>query len=172
MPELSSAMGLLPDYPLAAIPGIKRDLMANGVDVIDLGAGDAHLLPPAHVLDTLREAVGDVGLSRYGFQLGHVPFRDSIAAWMGRRFGIAVDPLRQVLPLIGSKEGLAHLPFAYLEPGDVGVIPDPGYQPYEGGVRLAGGRPVRLPLRPEKGFLMDPEELDADTLRRAKLLYA
>ncbi|NNF27694.1 MAG: aminotransferase class I/II-fold pyridoxal phosphate-dependent enzyme, partial [Gemmatimonadetes bacterium] len=172
MPEQSRGLGALPGYPLAAVPMLKRRLAAQGVDVIDLGAGDALLLPPAHVLDALRRASGDVGMSRYGFQLGHVPYREAIAGWMGRRFGVELDPFEQILPLLGSKEGLAHLPLAYLNPGDVGIIPDPGYQAYEGGILLAGGDVVRLPLRAEKGFLMDVGELDGDVLGRAKLLYA
>ena len=172
MPERSRGLGALPGYPLAAVPMIKRELAAKGVDVIDLGAGDAMLLPPPHVLDALRGAAGDVAMSRYGFQVGHVPYREAITAWMGRRFGIELDPLQQVLPLLGSKEGLAHLPLAYLDPGDVGIIPDPGYQAYEGGILLSGGEVVRLPLRPEKDFLMDPGELGGDVLGRAKLLYA
>ena len=172
MPTTSRALGALPGYPLAAVPILKRELAAKGVDVIDLGAGDAQLLPPDHVLEALRSASGDVGMSRYGFQLGHVPFRESIVSWMDRRFGVRLDAFDQVLPLMGSKEGIAHLPLAYLDPGDVGVIPDPGYQAYEGGILLAGGRVVRVPLRPEKGFMMDVDEIAADDLGRAKLLYA
>ena len=172
MPTTSRALGALPGYPLAAVPILKRELAAKGVDVIDLGAGDAQLLPPDHVLGALRSASGDVGMSRYGFQLGHVPFRESIASWMDRRFGVRLDAFDQVLPLMGSKEGIAHLPLAYLDRGDVGVIPDPGYQAYEGGILLAGGRVVRVPLRPEKGFMMDVEEIAAEDLGRAKLLYA
>lgn len=171
MPDPSSALAALPGYPLAAVPRIKRDLLARGVDVIDLGAGDADLLPPPDALDALAESSRDPQMSRYAFQLGHVPFRESVARWMGHRFGLDVDPLEQLLPLIGSKDGIAHLPLAYVDPGDVGIIPDPGYQAYEGGMLLAGGEVVRLPLRPENGFLMDLGEIPADRLARAKLLY-
>ena len=171
MPEPSSALRALPGYPLAQIPALKRELMARGVDVIDLGAGDAELLPPPAVLEAVRGALTDVTMSRYGFQLGHVPFRESIARWMEGRFGFQVDPLTQVLPLIGSKDGIAHLPLVYLDPGEVAIIPDPGYQAYQGGVVLAGGEPVAVPLRAEKDFLLDWTEVPAGQLARAKLLY-
>ncbi|MGI9628311.1 MAG: aminotransferase class I/II-fold pyridoxal phosphate-dependent enzyme, partial [Longimicrobiales bacterium] len=171
MPETSAALQGLPPYPLAGIPELKRKLIADGVDLIDLGAGDADLLPPPAVRTALTAAIEDPSMSRYGFQLGLTTFREAIAAWMRRRFGIELDPFAELLPLIGSKEGIAHLPLAYLNPGDLAIIPDPGYQAYEGGVVLAGGGVVRLPLRVENGFLMDLEEIPADQLAKAKLLY-
>jgi LL-diaminopimelate aminotransferase len=90
---------------------------------------------------------------------------------MERRFGVTLDPFREVLPLIGSKEGIFHLPFALLDPGDVAIIPDPGYQAYLGGTVLAGGEPHIVPLRPENDFLIPLDELPAEVVRRAKILY-
>src|SRR5687767_6745700 len=171
MPELARRFTSLPPYPLTDVPGIKRELKARGVDVIDLGTGDADLAPPPAAVEELRKAVLDPGNSRYAFQLGLVEFREEIARWMSGRFGVTVDPLREVLPLIGSKEGIFHLPFAFLEPGDVTIVPDPGYQAYLGGTVLAGGTPHIVPLRPEHDFLVPLELIPADVAARAKILY-
>jgi LL-diaminopimelate aminotransferase len=171
MPELAARFRSLPPYPLTDVPGIKRDLVSRGVDVIDLGTGDADLPPPPAAVAALRGAAQDPSNSRYAFQLGLVEFREEIARWMGTRFGVQVDPMKQVLPLIGSKEGIFHLPFAFLEPGDVTVIPDPGYQAYLGGTVLAGGTPHIVPLRPENDFLIPLDEIPEDVARRTKILY-
>ncbi|HLM67650.1 MAG TPA: aminotransferase class I/II-fold pyridoxal phosphate-dependent enzyme [Longimicrobium sp.] len=171
MPQLARRFTSLPPYPLTDVPGIKRDLKARGVDVIDLGTGDADLPPPPAAVEALRAAATDPGNSRYAFQLGLVEFREEIARWMGTRFGVQVDAFREVAPLIGSKEGIFHLPFAYLEPGDVTIIPDPGYQAYLGGTVLAGGEPYIVPLRPEHDFLIPLDSIPEDVARRAKILY-
>ena len=171
MPQLARRFTSLPPYPLTDVPGIKRDLKARGVDVIDLGTGDADLAPPPAAVEALRAAAVDPGNSRYACQLGLVEFREEIARGMGTRFGVAVDPMRDVAPLIGSKEGIFHLPFAYLEPGDVTIVPDPGYQAYLGGTVLAGGEPYVVPLRPEHDFLVPLDSIPADVARRAKILY-
>jgi len=171
MPQLAARFRSLPPYPLSDVPAIKRDLKARGVDVIDLGTGDADLPPPPAAVEALRGAAQDPSNSRYPFQLGLVEFREEIARWMGSRFGVEVDPMKQVLPLIGSKEGIFHLPFAFLEPGDMTVIPDPGYQAYLGGTVLAGGTPHIVPLRPENDFLIPLDEIPEDVARRTKILY-
>jgi LL-diaminopimelate aminotransferase len=171
MPRVARHFQTLPPYPLTDVPGIKRDLKARGVDVIDLGTGDADLSPPPAAVEALRAAVLDPANSRYAFQLGLVEFREEIARWMGTRFGVTMDPLREILPLIGSKEGIFHLPFAFLEPGDATIIPDPGYQAYLGGTVLAGGYPHLVPLRPENDFLIPFDELPMEVVRRARILY-
>ncbi|HEV7591241.1 MAG TPA: aminotransferase class I/II-fold pyridoxal phosphate-dependent enzyme [Longimicrobium sp.] len=171
MPQLARRFQSLPPYPLTDVPGIKRDLRARGVDVIDLGTGDADLAPPPAAVLALQQAVCDLDNSRYPFQLGLVPFREEIAAFMAGRFGLEVDPMREVALLIGSKEGIYHLPFAFLEPGDVTIIPDPGYQAYLGGTVLAGGEPHLVPLRPEHDFLVPFWELPEEVVRRARILY-
>jgi LL-diaminopimelate aminotransferase len=171
MPEISSRLRDLPPYPLQDVPGIKRDLRAKGVDVIDLGAGDADLPPPPDAVEALRGACLDPTWSRYGHQLGLPEYREEISRWMERRFGVRLDPFREVLPLIGSKEGIFHLPFALLDPGDVTIIPDPGYQAYLGGTILAGGEPYVVPLHPESRFLIPLEEIPEKVARRAKILY-
>ncbi|MEX0979807.1 MAG: aminotransferase class I/II-fold pyridoxal phosphate-dependent enzyme [Gemmatimonadota bacterium] len=161
----------LPGYPMAEIPALRRELAARGVDVIDLGAGDSDLPPPPAAVEALRKAAGEPGFSRYPFQLGLPALREAIAAWMEERFGVALDPYTEILPLLGSKEGVAHLPFAFLDPGDVAVIPDPGYRAYLGGTLLAGGEPHLVPLRPEHDFLIPLEEIPDGVVRRTKILF-
>ena len=171
MPTLSDRMGTLPPYPLAHIPLKKRELLARGVDVIDLGAGDADLAPPAVSIEAMERALREPAMHRYGFGLGHVPFREAASRYMQDRFGQRFDPLTEIVPLIGSKEGLAHLAFAYLNPGDVAIIPEPGYQAYVGGALLSLGEPYLVPLRPEHDFLVELDRIPDAVLRRAKLVY-
>ena len=121
MPRTTTRLNVLPPYPLAHIPQKKRDLIARGVDVIDLGAGDADLPPPPAAVEALAKAARDPALGRYGFGLGYVPFREAISRWMDRRFKQRFDPLTEIVPLIGSKEGIAHLAFGFLQPGDVAI---------------------------------------------------
>jgi LL-diaminopimelate aminotransferase len=161
----------LPPYPLAHIPAKKRELVARGMDVIDLGAGDADLAPPRAALDRLEQAIHEPALGRYGFGLGYVPFREAIVRFMQKRFGVTFDPFTEVVPLIGSKEGLAHLAFAYLDHGDVAIMPEPGYNAYLGGTTLANGTAYRYQLRADNGFLVDLDEVPEDMLKRTKLLY-
>ena len=160
-----------PAYPLADVPNIKRDLIARGVDVIDLGAGDADLSPPPAAVAALQEAVKNPAMGRYGFQLGLPAYREAVAAWMKKRFGVEFDPFSEIIPLVGSKEGLAHLAFCYVEPGDVTIIPDPGYQPYLGGTLLAGGEAYTFPLLPENDFLIPLDQIPDDVVQRARILY-
>jgi LL-diaminopimelate aminotransferase len=156
---------------LASIPQKKRDLVARGVDVIDLGAGDADLAPPPAAIAALTKGAETPALNRYGFGLGLMAYREAVAGWMRTRFGVEFDPLREVVPLIGSKEGISHLALAYVEPGDVTIMPDPGYPAYIGGTALSGGEAYKYPLRAGNDFLVDLDEVPADVLRRAKLLY-
>src|SRR5207247_7818863 len=156
---------------MAEIPAIKRRLVAQGVDVIDLGAGDADFPPPELAVETLARAVRDPAMSRYPFQLGLPAFREAAAAYMQRRFGARFDPFTEVHPLIGSKEGIAHLATALVDRGDVAIVPERGYAVYEGGTVLAGGEPYRYALTPRTGFLLELDELPTDIARRAKLVY-
>jgi LL-diaminopimelate aminotransferase len=171
VPQLAGKFHTLPEYPLATIPQKKRELIARGVDVIDLGAGDADLSPPPKAIEALTNAMRTPTIHRYGFGLGLVAFREAIAAWMQKRFGLRVDPINELVPLIGSKEGISHLALAYLEPGRVAIVPEPGYNAYQGGALLAGAEPYRYALRPRTSFLIDLDEIPEDTLRRAGILY-
>jgi LL-diaminopimelate aminotransferase len=171
VPAPAARVRTLPEYPLAAIPQRKRDLLARGVDVIDLGAGDADLAPPPAAVEALARAARDARMSRYGFGLGLPAFREAISAWMTRRFGLTFDPLTEVVPLIGSKEGIAHVAFGFAEPGDVCVIPEPGYLAYLGGAVLAEGTPYVVPLRQRTGFLLELDELPREVLARTRIVY-
>src|SRR5687768_13127330 len=127
MIPLASRFAQFPRYPLADVPQLKRELQGRGVDVIDLGAGDADLAPPPAAVQTLAQAAQQPQMSRYPFQLGLPAYREAVSAWMQKRFDVTLDPYREILPLVGSKEGIAHIAFAYVGAGDVTVFPDPGY---------------------------------------------
>jgi len=169
--EFSKRIALLPGYPMEKLPAIKRRLIEQGVDVIDVGAGDADFPPPDVAVTALSRAVQDPTMSRYGFQLGLAAFREAAAGYMQRRFGVSIDPFKELLPLLGSKEGIAHLATAVLNPGDVAIVPVPGYAVYEGGTILADAELYRCNLTPETDFLLELEELPADVLKKAKLVY-
>ena len=171
MPSLASRFENLPEYVLARIPQKKHELLKRGVDVIDLGAGDADLMPPEAALRRLGEVIYIPQMNRYGFGLGLVQFREVVSAWMEKRFGLKFDPLREIVPLIGSKEGISHLALAYMEPGRVAIVPEPGYNSYIGGSLLAGGDVYKYALRPRTNFLVELDDIPGDVLRRAKVLY-
>ncbi len=153
----------LPPYPLADVPDVKARLLAEGRTVIDLGVGDPGLPVPEAAVETLRGAVGNPALSKYGFQRGLPEYRHAIAGWLFRRFGAEVDPDLEVLPVIGSKEAIALTAFAVLDSGDSVLIPDPGYAPYFGGPYFAGADVIRFGLRAEDGYLIPP-----DVIRQAR----
>ena len=171
MPRPVSRFTALPEYPLASIPTRKRELIRRGVDVIDLGAGDADLMPPAAAIEALAESARNPAMSRYGFGMGLPAYRETVAEWMNRRFGLRFDPFTEVVPLIGSKEGIAHLALAYVGDGDLSIVPEPGYLSYLGGTLLANGNPYRYALRPRTNFLVELDELPKDVLRRARIVY-
>jgi LL-diaminopimelate aminotransferase len=171
MPKLAKRFETLPEYVLARIPQQKQELLKRGVDVIDLGAGDADLMPPEAAVRRLTEAVQIPAMNRYGFGLGLMKFREAASAWMEKRFGLKFDPLKEIVPLIGSKEGLSHLALAYMEAGKVAIVPEPGYNSYVGGTLLAGGEAYKYPLRPRTKFLVELDDVPADVLKRASVLY-
>lgn len=171
MPRYTDRLKSLPPYVLASIPGRKRELLAKGVDVIDLGAGDADLAPPPAAIEAMAAAIREPAMSRYGFALGLPAYRETISAWMHTRFGHRFDPLQEVIPLIGSKEGLAHLALAYVQPGDATIVPDPGYNAYKGGTLLSDGEAYLYPITPRTQFLVELDDVPADVLKRTKVLY-
>ncbi len=171
MPPRSARFDTLPDYPLALIPIKKRALIARGVDVIDLGAGDADLAPPEAAVEALAAASRIPAMNRYGIGLGNPAYRDAVSGWMERRFGVRFDPVTEVVPLLGSKEGLSHLALGYVNEGDVTIVPEPGYNAYKGGTLLSSGTPYYYALRPENEFLVELDAVPDATLRRARILY-
>ena len=170
-PTIAERVRRLPGYPLAHIPRRKRELAAAGMDIIDLGAGDADFPPPETAIRALTAALAEPGLHKYGFQLGLPSFREACVRYMQRRFGTAFDPMDEVLPLIGSKEGLAHFALAVAEPGDVAIVPEPGYQCYIGGAISAGAEPHIYPLTARTEFLVELGELPKDVLRRTRVVF-
>ncbi len=171
MAHIARRVGEFPGYPLSHISRRKRELIAAGVDVIDLGAGDPVEPPPALAMEALAEALKDPAMSKYGFQLGLPAFREAVVRYHQRRFGTSFDPMTEVLPLIGSKEGLAHFALATTNPGDIVIVPEPGYQCYIGGAIASGAEARIAPLRPEKDFLVELGELPRSVLRQISLVY-
>jgi LL-diaminopimelate aminotransferase len=171
MPQYSERLRGLPEYPMAGIPAKKRELVARGVDVIDLGPGDADLAPPEAAVKRLAEAAANPAMSRYGFGLGLMEYREAVVRWMRKRFGVDFDPIREIVPLVGSKEGIAHLALAYVNPGETTIVPEPGYMCYLGGTLLSDGTPYAYPLRPENDFLVDLDDIPPDVLRSTRILY-
>jgi LL-diaminopimelate aminotransferase len=158
-------------YLFADLDRKQAELTSKGVDVISLSVGDPDLPTPAHIVDAMMEGASDARTHRYPPYGGTKEFRETTAGWFRRRFGVTLDPTTEVLALIGSKEGLAHLPWATLDPGDVALIPDPGYPVYRSSTILADGVPYAFPLTRERGFLPDLGAIPADVLRKARLLF-
>ena len=171
MPRPADRFRTLPTYPMAHVPVRKRELLAAGRDVIDLGPGDADLAPPPAAVAALRAALDDPAMHRYGFGLGYMPFREAVARWMQRRFGLAFNAVTEICPLIGSKEGIVHLCSAFLQRGEIAVVPEPGYLAYLGGTLLNDAEVYAYPIRPRTQYLVELEELPDDMLRRTKLVF-
>lgn len=173
MEEISPAKRILdlPPYLFAEIDRAKASLRAEGKDIIDLGVGDPDLPTPEPIVRALTRAAAEPANHRYPSYEGLLPFREAVARWYRRRFGVDLDPVTEVVSLIGSKEGIAHLPLAFLDPGDIGLYTDPGYPVYKVAILFAGGVPASLPLREEAGFLPDLNAVPEETARRAKILY-
>ncbi|MBW2120264.1 MAG: LL-diaminopimelate aminotransferase [Deltaproteobacteria bacterium] len=161
----------LPPYLFAEIDRKKEEMARRGVDIIDLGIGDPDLPTPGRIVEALQRAVQDPSTHRYPTYRGMGEFRKSVAAWYERRFGVDLDPEREVLILIGSKEGIAHIPLAFVDPGDVVLIPSPGYPVYRAATLFAGGNPHLLPLLKENRFLPDFSRVPPPVAERAKLLF-
>lgn len=163
----------LPPYLFVQIRQKEREARARGLDVISLGVGDPDQPTPQHIVEALCAAAHDPRMHVYppDEERGMAEFRRAIAAWYGRRFGVQADPDSEVLALIGSKEGNHHLALAYLNPGDVALIPDPAYPAYVASAIFAGAQVVRLPMSAERGWLPDLAAIPPDLARRAKILW-
>ncbi len=169
--ESAERLKLLPPYLFAEVDRRKREMIAKGKDIIDLGVGDPDLPTPSFIIDALNEAARDGKNHRYALDAGMPAFRESIQKWFHRRYGVKVDQEKEILPLIGSKEGIAHLPLTIVNPGDVTLIPDPGYPPYRSGTLFAGGTPYYMPLLESNDFLPDLSAIDKEALKKAKIIY-
>ena len=161
----------LPPYLFAEIDRKKNELIDKGVDVIDLGVGDPDIPTPDHIVESLREAAGNPEHHRYPSYVGMLSFREAAAEWYQERFGVNLDPAKQVVTLIGSKEGVAHAPLAFVDPGDVVLVPDPGYPVYPVSTTFAGGVPYAMPLLKENDFLPDLDAIPAEAAKRAVMMF-
>ncbi|HEX2088981.1 MAG TPA: LL-diaminopimelate aminotransferase [Actinomycetota bacterium] len=157
--RLANRVRNLPPYLFAELDRKAAEKREAGFDVISLGIGDPDLPTPPHVVEAMREAAADPSTHQYPSYFGLPEFRRAVADWYERRFGVRLNPDTEVQPLIGSKEGLAHLALAFIDPGDEALVPDPGYPVYEIGTMLAGGTSISMPLSAERGFLPDFAEL-------------
>jgi LL-diaminopimelate aminotransferase len=161
----------LPQYLFAAIDKAKQEARAKGVDVIDLSVGDPDLPTPSHIIEALNLAAKDPSNHQYPSYEGKPAFRKAVADWYSRTFNVSLDPQKEVLTLIGSKEGIAHAPLAFINPGDAALIPDPAYPVYGTATAFAGGEPVIMPLLRENEFLPDLDAIDPASARKAKMMF-
>jgi LL-diaminopimelate aminotransferase len=161
----------LPPYLFAQISKKIAAKRAQGVDIVSFGVGDPDLPTPPHVIAALIEAARDPANHRYPETDGLPELRTAIAGFYERRFGLSLDPDTEVVPLIGSKEGIGHIPLCFIDPGDLALVPDPGYPVYPVSVQFAGGTVYDLPMTEERGFLPDLESIPADIAGQAKLLW-
>ncbi len=169
--QVAKRLDRLPRYLFVEINRKIAEKRAEGVDVVNFAIGDPDLPTPSHIIEYMCEAAHDPVNHRYPETAGLPQLREAIAGWYQRRFSVVLDPNREVLPLIGSKEGIGHIAFVFIEPGDVALVPDPGYPVYAMGTLLAGGEPYFMPLRAENDFLPDFETIPEDIARRAKLMW-
>ncbi|HWM84225.1 MAG TPA: LL-diaminopimelate aminotransferase [Kofleriaceae bacterium] len=161
----------LPPYLFARIDELKREALGKGADLIDLGIGDPDLPTPPHIVAELQRAGADGRHHRYPGYKGMAELRRAAADYYRARWGVSLDPDREVVALIGSKEGIAHFPLAFVDPGDLVLVPDPSYPVYGTGTLFAGGRVHLVPLLRQNGFLPDLEAIPADVARAAKVLW-
>lgn len=161
----------LPPYLFAEIDRKVAEARARGADIISFGVGDPDLPTAGHIVQALGEAARDPVTHRYPSYTGMPQLRDSIARWYERRFSVELDPDTQVQPLVGSKEGIFHLPVAFIDPGDVALVPDPGYPVYETSTILAHGTPIAMPLLAENGFMPDFDAIPSDVRERARVMW-
>lgn len=167
----NSAMQKLPPYLFARIEKKIEEAREKGIDIISLGIGDPDRPTPRHVIDRMAKAIENPANHQYPSSVGMLSFRQAVAGWFARRFGVQLDPRTEIVSLLGSKEGIAHIAFCFLDPGDVSLVPDPGYPVYSIGAILAGGEPYQMPLLESNGFLPRLEDIPEEKARRAKLLF-
>ena len=169
--EKSERLKKLPPYLFAEIDKAKRKAIQDGKDIIDLGVGDPDTPTFPHIVQEMGKAIQEPKNHRYALDAGILELRETIARWYKERFNVELDPGTEILPLLGSKEGIAHIPLAFVNPGDVVLVPDPCYPPYKSGTIFAGGEPYLMPLLEKNGFLPDLRELDPVIARKAKLIF-
>ena len=161
----------LPPYLFARIDEMKAKKRNEGVDVIDLGVGDPDLATPPHIVDALVQTAREPENHHYPSYLGMKAYREAVASWYRKRFGVDLDPDTEVISLMGSKDGVAHIPESLVNPGDYVLVPSPGYPVYNTGTLFAEGKSYEMPLKQENGFLPDLDDIPADVANSAKLMW-
>jgi LL-diaminopimelate aminotransferase len=169
--KMAQRIQTIPPYLFAEIDKKKEEAIKRGVDIINLGIGDPDQPTPHNIIEKLRESVKDSRTHHYPPYQGTTEFRQAVASWYKNRFGVNLDPDQEVMALIGSKEGIAHIFLAFIDPGDFSLIPDPGYPVYKTGTLFANGFPYIMPLLEENDFLPNLEEIDEEVAQRAKLMF-
>ena len=169
--EVAARIKTLPPYLFAAIDKMKQEAIARGVDIINLGIGDPDLPTPAPIIDSLAKAAKDPKHHQYPSYEGMLSFRKAVAGWYKRRFNVTLDPTNEVLTLIGSKEGIGHIHLAFVDPGDIVLVPSPGYPVYPVGTGFSGGVSHIMPLTKANGFLPDLNAIPKDVAKKAKLMW-
>jgi LL-diaminopimelate aminotransferase len=169
--EVATRIKTLPPYLFAAIDKMKQEAIARGVDIINLGIGDPDLPTPVPIIESLANAAKDPKHHQYPSYEGMLSFRKAVAAWYRRRFNVTLDPANEVLTLIGSKEGIGHIHLAFVDPGDVVLVPSPGYPVYPVGTSFAGGTSHIMPLMKSNGFLPDLGAIPKEMAKKAKLMW-
>lgn len=169
--SLASRVKNLPPYLFASIDRMKQRAIEKGIDLIDLSIGDPDLPTPSLIVNAMKKAVEKPKNHQYPSYEGMCSFRESVARWYKRRFGVILDPHVEVLSLIGSKEGIGHIPLAFVNPGDIVLVPSPGYPVYATGTLFAGGQSFMMPLREENNFLPDFEAIPKKVFLKSKLLF-
>ncbi|MFH1061407.1 MAG: LL-diaminopimelate aminotransferase [Candidatus Omnitrophota bacterium] len=169
--EAAKTLSTLPPYLFAAIDKEKRKARQAGRDLIDLGIGDPDTPTPGHVIEALNKAAKDPANHRYALDAGMPQLKEEIATWYEQRFKVKLDPLTEILPVLGSKEAIAHFPFTFLNKGDISLVPDPGYPAYRNATILAGREYYPMPLEEKNGFLPDLKAIPQDVLNKAKLIF-
>lgn len=168
---LSKRLQALPPYPFVEIDKKKKKAIAEGKNIISFGVGDPDLPTPKHIIAAGQAAMADPKNHQYPFGAGVMEFRKAVADWYSQRFGVTLDPQSEIHSSIGSKDGLSHFHFAFVNPGDVVLIPDPGYPVYNTGTIFTDGAPYFLPLKKENKFLPDLASIPKDVLSKAKILF-
>jgi Aspartate/tyrosine/aromatic aminotransferase len=168
----SLKLSAIPPYLFSRINAVAREAYGRKLDVIDLGMGNPDLPTPCHIVDRLVDTVKNHPRThRYPQAKGMPRFRNAVARWMFNRFGVCLDPEKEIIALIGSKEGIAHMCMAYLDPGDIALVCNPAYPVHFNGVILAGGKVHSIPLREENKFIPDLSKIPEKIAKKAKLLF-
>ncbi|MFC2017124.1 LL-diaminopimelate aminotransferase [Chloroflexota bacterium] len=168
---ISKRVENLPPYLFVEITRKIAEKKARGEEVISFAIGDPDIPTPPHIMDRLCQAAQDPANHRYPESAGLPELRQAVAGWYKRRFGVSLDADKEVLPLIGAKEGIAHIALCFIDPGDIVLVPDPAYPVYSVSTILAGGEPYYMPLTEEDNFLPNLDIIPADVLKKAKLLW-